>query len=51
MRYNNLPIFLCEYKKNEHVYGIPDFGDGIKIGFHHVADIVDDPDKADRTQD
>ena len=29
-----LPIFMCEYQPEKYLYGIPNFGHGVKIGLH-----------------
>ena len=31
----NMPVFIWEYAPGELFYGIPDLGDGIKLGWHH----------------
>jgi sarcosine oxidase len=30
-----LPVFLLEHRRGSLFYGIPDFGDGLKVAFHH----------------
>ncbi len=39
------PIWL--HYRTEHVYGFPDLGNGLKAGFHHAGNYIDNPDLND----
>ncbi len=42
------PIHLWEPSPREYFYGLPDFGDGIKIALHHQGESSDHPDRVRR---
>ncbi len=44
---DSMPIFMSE-EKGQFFYGIPDFGDGVKVAVHHGGETVD-PNRVNRT--
>ena len=43
------PAFIWETGSNTHLYGLPDFGEGVKAGLHHAGALVDHPDQVSRS--
>jgi sarcosine oxidase len=43
------PIFL--HYRTEHVYGFPDLGNGVKVGFHHAGHYINHPNEQDGVPD
>ncbi len=45
------PVIICEYAPDHAWYSFPDYGEGVKIGLHHVRDgaATTDPDRVERT--
>lgn len=36
----HLPVFLFEEADEQHWYGVPDFGDGVKVAIHHNGELT-----------
>lgn len=43
------PVFIWETDTDTHLYGLPDFGDGVKAGLHHAGTLVEHPDQVSRS--
>lgn len=42
------PVYIWQYADDDWFYGFPNFGDGVKVAFYRVPEVVD-PDAVDRT--